>query len=508
MAAATPSARPHDTRTPLWRNAAVLKWTIQVVVLLLVVGVIWFLASEAKGNLSDKGINVSFDWLNNPANFQLAEGIDTVPATMGRALWAGIVNTLRVAGAGIVASTILGTLIGLARLSPNWLASKAASIFIETLRNIPVLVQIFLWLAILSALPELAPDQGPINGWVMVAQDGIAVPRVFYADGFYQWLLFIGIGVVVSWFVRRRLLAKQAEQGGQTHAASIGLGIVVAFALVGWFANGIFGWFGAIPHGIEDLWRQIPQAVMQLVLSVAAVGAAALWIKRFLDSRRTPAGLGKLIDDDYFRMGFSAFGALLAVIVVWVVWPGLSSWIINSGGDFWGWLGDKFGDGRGSRPLDAMRPTVSDGRFTSYGPEGLVVTETFAALFIGLTLYTSAFIAEIVRGGVLAVHKGQTEAAAALGLSRSQSLRFVILPQAFRVIMPPLGNQYLNITKNTSLGIAVAYSDIVQVGQSAYNKNNQTLAVFAIWIATFLTLSLTISAVVNYINGRLAIVER
>jgi general L-amino acid transport system permease protein len=113
-----------------------------------------------------------------------------------------------------------------------------------------------------------------------------------------------------------------------------------------------------------------------------------------------------------------------------------------------------------------------------------------------------------VRGGILAVPKGQSEAAAALGLSRSQSLRKVVLPQAFRVVMPPLGNQYLNITKNSSLGIAVAYGEIVQVGQTIYNKNNQTLAVFSIYMAFFLVCSLLISAVVNYINNRLAIVER
>ena len=142
------------------------------------------------------------------------------------------------------------------------------------------------------------------------------------------------------------------------------------------------------------------------------------------------------------------------------------SWIINSGADFWGWLGDKFGGGRGTRPLDAMKPSLTEGRFVNYAPTGLTMTAFFAALFFGLVFYTSTFIAEIVRGGILAVPKGQSEAAAALGLSRMQSLRKVVLPQAFRVIMPPLGNQYLNITKNTSLGIAVGFSEIVQVGQT------------------------------------------
>ena len=132
----------------------------------------------------------------------------------------------------------------------------------------------------------------------------------------------------------------------------------------------------------------------------------------------------------------------------------------------------------------------------------------FASLLFGLVFYTSSYIAEVVRGGVLAVPRGQSEAALALGFTRGQMLRKVVLPQAFRVIMPPLGNQYLNITKNTSLGIAVGFSEIVQVGQTVYNKNSQTLAVFSIYIAFFLFCSLSISAVVNTINRRLAIVER
>ena len=136
------------------------------------------------------------------------------------------------------------------------------------------------------------------------------------------------------------------------------------------------------------------------------------------------------------------------------------------------------------------------------------MTVFYASIFLGLVFYTSAFIAEVVRGGILAVPSGQSEAAAALGLTRAQALRKVVLPQAFRVIMPPLGNQYLNITKNTSLGIAVGFSEIVQVGQTVYNKNSQTLAVFSIYMIFYLSCSLSISSVVNTINRRLAIVER
>jgi general L-amino acid transport system permease protein len=155
-------------------------------------------------------------------------------------------------------------------------------------------------------------------------------------------------------------------------------------------------------------------------------------------------------------------------------------------------------------PMNWEYPTLQGFNFKG----GLVLRPEFVALWVALSLYTAAFIAEIVRAGIQAISHGQTEAAFALGIKPGRTMQLVIIPQALRVIIPPLSSQYLNITKNSSLGIAVAYGEIVQVGQTIYNKNNQTLAVFSIYMIFFLACSLTISAVVNYINGRLAIVER
>jgi general L-amino acid transport system permease protein len=511
-------------RPPIWRNVSVLKWAIQIIVLFLVIFAFWFLASEAAGNLDSRGIPVDYEWVDGPANIQLSEGIATQPDTAGRALWSGMVTTIRLAVVGIIASTVLGLIVGLARLSNNWVANRAASVYIETIRNIPVLVQILLWFAILTALgdlsagddpdtPEVEGASGPIPGWFLVSKKGISLPRVFLADGFYQWAVFVLVGIIVGGIVRRRIIHRQELQGGTAPRAAVPTAIVAAFAVIGWFANPLVGFLEHVFAAIADIWGGIPEGLMQTVLSAVAIVAAFLWIRAFLESRRTPAGLAKLTDDDWFRMIFAGFAALVAVFFFWRVWPGFSSWIINSGRDFWNLAADKFGakpDGtdRALRPLDGMKPSITTGRFSNYAPTGWTLTVFAASLLFGLVLYTASFIAEIIRGGILAVHKGQTEAASALGLSRAQSLRLVILPQAFRVIMPPLGNQYLNITKNTSLAIAVGLSDIVQVGQSVYNKNNQTLAVFGIWMAFFLTLSLTISAIVNFINGRLAIVER
>jgi len=503
----------------LWRDAAVLKWLIQIAVFVVVVGAFWFLANVASSNLTEKGFSVNYDWLEGPANIQLSEGIDTVPDTAGRALWTGMVNTLRMASAGIVLATLLGILVGLARLSNNWLANKVGSVFVETLRNIPVLVQIILWFAIISSLGALQNaesefgESGPIPGWLYISQKGLSIPRVFFADGFYQFLALMFVFGIPIYLVNRSLNAKRDREGGASIAGRVTLALLLVAGVIAWFANGVMSFLEVPLYAIEDIWREIPQAAMQLLLTVIAFAAAFEFIRRFLNSRRTPAGLAKLSDDDYFRMVFAVVMAVLATFTFWVLWPGLSSWIINSGADFWGWFGDKFGSDvndvvRNNRPIDGMKPAVNEGRFSNFSPSGLTLTVNFAAVFFGLVFYTASFIAEIVRGGVLAVAKGQNEAAAALGLSRGQALRKVILPQAFRIVMPPLGNQYLNLTKNTSLAIAVAMTDIVQVGQSVFNKNNQFLAVFSIWAAFYLTLSLTISVVVNYINGRLAIVER
>jgi general L-amino acid transport system permease protein len=151
---------------------------------------------------------------------------------------------------------------------------------------------------------------------------------------------------------------------------------------------------------------------------------------------------------------------------------------------------------------------VQPGNFPNYGPSGLTMTTAFFAVFVGVTLYTAAFIAEVVRGGILAISKGQTEAGLALGLRRSQLLRFIVLPQAFRIILPPMGNQYLNLAKNTSLGIAVAYPEVVAVGQTLYNQTGATIPVVALWMLFYVSVSLLISGVVNWYNRRIQLVER
>ena len=502
--AATQSQRP-----PFYRDVTVVKWLAQVFTLLLVVFALFFLTTQALENLDRQGIEIKYDFLSIGLGSDLREGIDTDPDTAGRALWAGAVNTIRIAAGGIVAATILGVLIGVGRLSSNWIVSRMCSVFIETVRNIPLLVQIvFIW-ALVATFPNVELDQGPINGLLHVSNKGVSVPRVHIDDGFYQWLIFIAAGWLVGSFVRRRQERRHDATGRDTYPVLSFLAVLAVFGAVGWVAHPIFGWVGAIFDFIGDGFSSLTPVIVQVVLSLAALAAAAWWIRRFLARLRTPAGLMKLTDDDKFRIIFAGVGALAVIAFVLVGWPGLSSWIINSGTDLLGVIADKFGDGRTGRPIDIKAPDVEQvGNFPNPGPAGLNLTQGGAAVFFGVVLYTASFIAEIVRGGILAVPKGQTEAAQAVGLRRVTMLRRVILPQAFRVILPPLGNQYLNLTKNTSLAIAVGYSDFVQVGQIVYNQTGKTLEVISLWMLFYLACSLTISVIVNFFNVRMKIVER
>lgn len=500
-------------RPPIWRNVAVLKWLAQFAVLFVVLGLFWLLASEARENLQRRGIPAGYNWLSGPANFQLGEGIQTVDSperrlTMSRALWVGMVNTLRVAAIGIVLSTILGVFIGVSRLSKNFIANRFASAFVEIMRNIPLLVQILFWLVILGSLAPLSADSGPIPGWLIVSQKGISIPRVFLADGFYQFATMLFALAVPLWFIRRALQRRQDTLGGNQRVTSTTVAYLSVSVVLAWFLNPVMGFLGGVLDSVASAWNAIPVQIFRGLLGALIILIAVLRIRRLLNSRRTPVGFAKLTDDDWFRMLFSAFVAVLAALVVVRFRPGITTWLVESVGSFWSFLGDKFGDGRGAQPIDAMLPTLAEGRFVNFSNTGLTMSVFFASLLFGLVFYTASFIGEVVRGGVLAVPRGQSEAALALGFTRGQMLRKVVLPQAFRVIMPPLGNQYLNITKNTSLGIAVGFSELVQVGQTVYNKNSQTLAVFGIYIGFFLLCSLSISAVVNTINRRLAIVER
>ena len=495
-------------RVPLWRDVIVLKWVTQVFLLVMVLGAMFFLASQAGDNLRARNISTEFDFLHEPVMIQISEGIDTHPDTGARALWSAMVNTLRISGAGIIFATLLGVVVALARLSDNWLVRRIGTTWVEVFRNIPLLVQMIIIFSTLTALPRVGLDSGPINGWLHISNKGISMPRVFMADGFYQWAVVVLIGTVAAHYVRRHRQRIQDETGANTSPILWALGTVALFGLVGLFVHPAFSWLGPVFGAIAELFDSLPTAAPQVLFSAAAIGVATTWIRRFLSARRSAIGHLLLSDDDWFRMIFAALTSLVVVLLV-VRWSGLSAWTLDSSRDLFEVLENKFKVDGAARPFDAMRPDIiQKSRFPNYGTNGLTMSIGFASVFFAVVFYTSAFIGENVRGGILAVPKGQTEAAKAVGLKRGQVLRHVVLPQAIRVIMPPTGNQYLNLLKNTSLAIAVGYSDIVQVGTTVFNQTGMTLPVVSIWMLFYLSCSLTISVVVNWFNVRMRLVER
>lgn len=561
-------------RPPIWRNATVLKWAAQIAVLVGLVFLFVTLGAQSLDNFADRGLTYSYKFLSDPTGVSFREGIPLEPDTGARALYLGLVNTLRITISGIVVATILGTIIGVARLSHNWIINKIATVYIEIIRNIPLLVQIIFWGAIIQQLKALTDEHIGTYAFWFTSAKGITVPWLFPDQGFYQWLVFVIIGFIAARFVYRWRMHIKEDEGRETYAISWAVGTILVAGLIGWFAHPLFAFLGGILNAIGDGIAAIPAIVIRLMLLVLVVAGVGWWIMRFFRGLRAgdapqmnnravfglfaaallialavvggflalAGGLeggpfwlslgaviavlvvglkylidwvaprtlvSGLVDDDYFRVIF-AVGAGVTLIGILVGIEAIGETIINAASAFFHFLAPKFDSTNVAAPFRYAPPTVDvrGAGFVQLSQESLVITPGFFALWVGVTLYTASFIAEIVRGGVLAVSRGQTEAGNALGLSRFQLYRFIVLPQAFRIVLPPIGNQYLNLFKNTSLGIAVAFSDIVMVGQTIYNQTGQTVPVVSLWMAFYLTGSLILSSIVNFANRRLKLVER
>ncbi|WP_246154675.1 amino acid ABC transporter permease [Methylobacterium oryzihabitans] len=371
--------------------------------LLVVVGLLaWTAIDNAADNLRNARIASGFGFLGNTAGFDVNQSLIPFAAassTYGAAFVVGLINTLMVAAIGIVLATILGFLVGIARLSENWIVARLAEIYIEVIRNIPLLLQLLFWyIAVLSALPS-ARDSYALPGSVFLNQRGLFLPRPLLA---------------------------------------------------------------------ADAWA------LPLVLALGIAGAVAFRIHAGRVQRRT----GR-------RLPVRRVAALLVLGLPLAVW-GLLALL-------------------GLAPVTFELPVK--GTFNLRG--GLQLYPEFVALVLGLVIYTAAFIAEVVRAGIQAVSRGQREAARALGLQSGTTLRLVVIPQAMRVIVPPLTSQYLNLTKNSSLAVAVGYPDLVQIFMgTVLNQTGQAVEVVAITMAVYLTISLVTASVMNLYNRRVALVER
>ncbi len=382
---------------PLWRDVVVLQWVAQVLSALLVLGFLWFFVSNVLQAAEARGLGLGFGFLRNAAGFPIAESVVSyAPSdTFARALWVGFLNTIKVSVVGIVLATALGLVAALARLSSNWLVSNLAGLYINVIRNIPLLVQLFIWyFAVFQRLPSVQQAL-TLPGPIYISQRGLYMAGPLPTATFGLWLVFVAAGLALGYLLHRVLLRRQVRTGRSTYPLLVGMLALLAVPLAGWFL----------------------------------VGAA---------------------------------------------------------------------------PMRITTPVM--GRLNFEG--GIRLTPEFAALLVGLVVYTGAFIAEVMRAGILAVQKGQVEAAKSLGLSPFQTLRLVVLPLAMRVIIPPLISQYLNLTKNSSLAIVIGYADLFFVGRTIINQAGQAVPVFLLIMAIYLALSLFTSAVLNLYNRRVQLVER
>jgi len=391
-----PSPAPPRRRDWSWRSEAFRGIVFQVVAVAAIAFGVWYLAHNTLANMQARGIKSGFDFLTQPAGFDIGESLMSYDAldAYWKAFLVGILNTLRVAIVGIVLATALGTAIGIGRFSRNAIVRGICYAYVELFRNVPVLIQLLMWYLFFTEwLPPLL-DAPSLAGLFYLSKAGFSFPVPVWTHAHALAGIAAVIGIGVAWGYRRWAL-KQFELTGRVRSLILApLGVVLGLAILGWLVG----------------------------------GAPTAW------SVPKPEGF------------------------------------------------------------------VMEG--------GVSATPEFLAVLLGLVLYTAAFIAEVVRAGIASVAHGQVEAAGSLGISRGMAMRLVILPQALRVIIPPLTNQFLNLTKNSSLAVAIGYPDVVSIANTALNQTGRAVECIAIIMAVYLTTSLSTSAVMNWYNRRAAIKER
>jgi general L-amino acid transport system permease protein len=387
---------PPKPRSWSWRSQAFRGLVYQAIALALVALAVAYLMGNTLENMRSRGIKSGFDFIGQPAGFAIGESVVPFDSSesYGKAFVVGLSNTLRVAVAGIVLATVLGTLIGIGRLSHNLLVRTLCGAYVESIRNVPLLLQLFIWYFVLTELlPAIDEALTPLPGWFF-SKNGLQFPIPHWEGGHWGTLIGGVAGIAAAWGWARAARVRREATGNAWPVAWPAAGLVVLGALLGWAAGGA-------PSGFD-----VPQKT-----EISVVGGGA-------------------------------------------------------------------------------------------------VTPEFLTVLLGLVVYTAAYIAEVVRAGIQSVPWGQHEAAASLGLSRTQELRLVQLPQALRVIIPPLTSQYLNLTKNSSLAVAVGYPDLVSISNTALNQTGRAIECIAIVMAVYLTLSLLTSALMNWYNRRARIRER
>lgn len=389
--------RPSDSKVVFYNDPRIRSLFFQLLLLAAIVALFWFAYDNTVANLKKRNIAQGFAFWDVEAGFDISQTLISYSAasSYGRAFWVGLLNTMLVSLVSIFFATILGVIIGILRLSKNWLVAKLAMVYVEIFRNVPLLLILYFWYrGVLGLLPE-PRESIKLPADILLNTRGLLMPKPIFAEAFiYPIIAFVStviLGAVLFWWARR----VQARTGKRPNAGLFSIGMVIGVPLIVFFLSG--------------------------------------------------------------------------------------------------------------SPLSFDIPV--QGRFNASG--GMTLPPEFVSMVIGLTTYTAAFIAENVRAGIVAISKGQTEAAQALGLSHGQTIRLVIMPQALRVIIPLLNSEYLSLTKNSSLGVSIGYPDLVNVFTgTVLNQTGQAVEMVSVTMLVYLTLSLLTSAFMNWFNRRVALVER
>ena len=380
----------------VFNNPKIRSIVVQILFVILLVWAGYEIATNTAANLAKLGKRIDFGFLQSTAGFDIIQTLISYSreSSYGRAILVGLLNTILVASLGIIFATIIGFIVGIMRLSSNWVVRKIATVYIELIRNIPLLLQIFFWYAAV-----LKPLPGPRESFslfssIFLSNRGLIIPKPIWGNG-AEFIGFAAIaGLIAAYLVNRWAVKRQEATGEQFPRILAAIGLIIGLPILAFIVTGA--------------------------------------------------------------------------------------------------------------PLTFEYPELKGFNFVG----GITMIPEFMALLVALSIYTAAFIAEIVRAGILAVSHGQTEAAHALGLRAQPTLRLVVIPQALRVIIPPLTSQYLNLTKNSSLAVAVAYPDLVAMGGVVNNQSGQAIEVFVIWMVVYLALSLITSMLMNWYNARVRLVER
>lgn len=456
--------------------------TIQVIAAILIVLSLSWLVSNTIENLRILGKDFNFGFLSNRAGYDINQQLVsyTSDSTHGRAAVVGILNTLVVAALGCVLATIIGVVMGVLRLSNNWVVARLAAVYVEGFRNVPLLLWIIAIFAVLSeSLPQPRDFRGD-GGAAMMFGDSVAItgrgtyiPAPVFGDGSLALIAVFVIAVIGAIFLRRQSIAKQEETGREPISV---LGVFVIVAAVS-------GLFYSLQAGAA-----ITVFTLVKIGVIAALGAVAWALQSRVTSELSlPSSLRTAV----------GVGFVVAVVGVW---------IYALGPTVWAGVQSTFGISPAFDPsLTFEKPYLKGFNFT----DGIFLRNSLLALWIALSLYTGAFIAEIVRAGILSVSKGQSEAAFALGLRPNRTMNLVILPQALRVIIPPLISQFLNLTKNSSLAIAVGYMDVRStLGGITVNQTGRELEGILLVGLFYLVTSLVIAGAMNFYNNSVKLKER